>query len=137
MGPDGPYHLGGWSLGGVVALEMARQLADAGAPVGTVVLFDPGLWVGPRPPDDLSVLSAFVHDLAGAAGAAPPAVDPGPLRGTEAEVLEASMLDLLDRAGLVPGGLLAPRCACGCGPSSPTYGRSRAIGRVRTTDRWC
>ena len=107
VGPDGPYHLGGWSLGGVVALEMARQLADAGAPVGQVVLLDPGLWVGPRPPDDLSVLSAFVHDLAGAAGAAPPAVDPGPLRGLEPEVLEASMLDLLDRAGLVPGGLRA------------------------------
>ena len=26
--PDGPYSIGGWSFGGYVAVEMARQLAD-------------------------------------------------------------------------------------------------------------
>jgi amino acid adenylation domain-containing protein len=26
--PEGPYHIGGWSFGGYVAVEMARQLAD-------------------------------------------------------------------------------------------------------------
>jgi thioesterase domain-containing protein len=26
--PDGPYNIGGWSFGGYVAVEMARQLAD-------------------------------------------------------------------------------------------------------------
>ena len=26
--PDGPYHIGGWSFGGYVAVEMARQLDD-------------------------------------------------------------------------------------------------------------
>ncbi len=29
--PRGPYLLGGWSMGGIVAFEMARQLAAAGA----------------------------------------------------------------------------------------------------------
>jgi amino acid adenylation domain-containing protein len=38
--PEGPYHLGGWSLGGVVAFEMARQLRDEGHEVATLALFD-------------------------------------------------------------------------------------------------
>ena len=36
----GPYLLGGYSGGGTVALEMARQLVEAGEQVDTVVLFD-------------------------------------------------------------------------------------------------
>jgi pimeloyl-ACP methyl ester carboxylesterase/acyl carrier protein len=38
--PKGPYHLGGYSLGGLVAFEMARRLRDAGDEVGLVGLFD-------------------------------------------------------------------------------------------------
>ena len=38
--PKGPYHIGGFSLGGVVAYEMARQLAERGEEVGLLVLFD-------------------------------------------------------------------------------------------------
>ncbi|MFE6054165.1 amino acid adenylation domain-containing protein [Kitasatospora sp. NPDC056446] len=38
--PEGPYALGGWSFGGFVAFEMARQLRAAGEEVGTVVLLD-------------------------------------------------------------------------------------------------
>ncbi len=38
--PEGPYHLGGWSLGGVVAFEMARQLREQGLQVATLSLFD-------------------------------------------------------------------------------------------------
>jgi aspartate racemase len=36
----GPYYLGGFSLGGLVAYEMARQLVDRGEEVGLVALFD-------------------------------------------------------------------------------------------------
>lgn len=39
--PDGPYHLGGWSLGGAVAFEMARQLREQGCDVGLLALLDP------------------------------------------------------------------------------------------------
>jgi len=35
-----PFHLGGWSFGGTVAFEMARQLADRGQRPGLVVLLD-------------------------------------------------------------------------------------------------
>ena len=38
--PDGPYLLGGWSTGGVVAFEMARQLQTSGAQVAMVALLD-------------------------------------------------------------------------------------------------
>lgn len=38
--PKGPYFLGGFSFGGVVAFEMARQLRDANQEVALVALFD-------------------------------------------------------------------------------------------------
>ena len=38
--PVGPYHLGGYSLGGVLAAEMARQLHADGERVGLLALFD-------------------------------------------------------------------------------------------------
>ena len=42
--PKGPYYLGGYCLGGTVALEMARQLAESGDRVGMVALFDTINW---------------------------------------------------------------------------------------------
>lgn len=38
--PQGPYYLAGWSLGGLLSLEMARQLHNAGEVVALVALFD-------------------------------------------------------------------------------------------------
>ncbi|HKX31469.1 MAG TPA: amino acid adenylation domain-containing protein [Blastocatellia bacterium] len=38
--PDGPYLLGGWSLGGIVAYEMAQQLIAQGQQVGRLLLLD-------------------------------------------------------------------------------------------------
>ncbi|MCB1034056.1 MAG: AMP-binding protein, partial [Acidobacteria bacterium] len=37
---EGPYSLGGWSMGGLIAVEMARQLAAAGQEVAPVLLLD-------------------------------------------------------------------------------------------------
>jgi len=90
--PEGPYHLGGWSLGGVLAFEMARQLVSAGEVVATLAVLDataptgrpPALprrlrrlaaevgdldLLGPRPPganpaDDALVIAEFAGDLA-------------------------------------------------------------------------
>ena len=41
--PTGPYLLGGWSLGGVVAAEVARQLVAAGDAVERLLLIDSAL----------------------------------------------------------------------------------------------
>ncbi|MET0401564.1 MAG: amino acid adenylation domain-containing protein, partial [Cystobacter sp.] len=38
--PEGPYRLGGWSMGGLIAFEMARQLTRAGAEVSLLALID-------------------------------------------------------------------------------------------------
>ncbi|MCG9793500.1 non-ribosomal peptide synthetase [Flavobacterium algicola] len=40
VNPDGPYALSGFSFGGVVAFEMARQLKEKGKVVSAVVLLD-------------------------------------------------------------------------------------------------
>src|ERR1700722_1244835 len=38
--PEGPYFIGGFSAGGVVALEMAQQLKDPGQQAETLALLD-------------------------------------------------------------------------------------------------
>lgn len=38
--PQGPYFLGGYCFGGLVAFELARQLAEEGQPVAFLALFD-------------------------------------------------------------------------------------------------
>ncbi|MBF6327248.1 amino acid adenylation domain-containing protein [Nocardia transvalensis] len=38
--PEGPYTLGGWSFGGIVAFEMARLLHDAGERVDEFIVLD-------------------------------------------------------------------------------------------------
>lgn len=54
----GPYLLGGWSFGAVVALEMAQQLASAGEEVGRLVILDT-----PILSDKMSWLSQFRTNL--------------------------------------------------------------------------
>jgi thioesterase domain-containing protein len=46
--PEGPYLLGGYCVGGLVALEMARQLIADGEEVSTVVLLDTSRLVVPK-----------------------------------------------------------------------------------------
>jgi acyl transferase domain-containing protein/thioesterase domain-containing protein/acyl carrier protein len=38
--PEGPYILGGFSGGGLVAFEMARQLLETGEPVSSIIMLD-------------------------------------------------------------------------------------------------
>jgi amino acid adenylation domain-containing protein len=75
--PEGPYRLGGWSLGGVVAFEMARQLQEGGETVDSLVLIDsfaPGSDGRSEAMDETSLLSRFAGDLVRLAGH-----DPGAL----------------------------------------------------------
>ncbi|MFF7385292.1 amino acid adenylation domain-containing protein [Streptomyces griseoluteus] len=69
--PEGPLRLVGWSFGGLVAYEMARQCADSGAEVELLALIDPAL---------------------------PPALLPGTARsGEEEPEVIAAYLSFLDR----------------------------------------
>ena len=64
--PSGPYFLGGLSLGGVVAFEVAQQIQRQGEQVGLLALLDstaptsrPDIIEG----DELMLMEAFSHDL--------------------------------------------------------------------------
>jgi amino acid adenylation domain-containing protein/non-ribosomal peptide synthase protein (TIGR01720 family) len=65
--PEGPYLLGGWSMGGVVAFEMARQLVATGGEVALLALID-----APQPGaarsteiDQALLIAGFARDLTG------------------------------------------------------------------------
>lgn len=51
--PRGPYYLGGYCLGGTIALEMAQQLRERGEAVALVAFFDTVNWARLRPRNSL------------------------------------------------------------------------------------
>jgi thioesterase domain-containing protein len=68
--PVGPYRLGGWSFGGAVALEMARQLRAEGAEVDLLALLDswsPAVCAAVEP-TEAEVRETVERDLGAAAG---------------------------------------------------------------------
>jgi thioesterase domain-containing protein len=73
--PRGPYLLGGWSMGGSLAFEMARQLQARGEEVGLVALIDtyanafPGGTVSPEWLEPARLGALFYRDLLRATGA--------------------------------------------------------------------
>ncbi|HYG64199.1 MAG TPA: thioesterase domain-containing protein, partial [Thermoanaerobaculia bacterium] len=101
--PTGPYRLAGWSMGGLVAYEMARQLVAQGEAVELVALIDaasPQWWAEQPRPSDAELVAGFSRDLVRLFGAAQvPAVrlDAADVGGNLARVLEVG-----HRAGVVP-----------------------------------
>ena len=64
--PVGPYQLGGWSMGGVVAYEMAQQLQAQGDEVSLLALIDTSVPAHVRAmgePDELSLMVLFAQDM--------------------------------------------------------------------------
>jgi amino acid adenylation domain-containing protein len=59
--PHGPYHLGGWSLGGNIAYEMACQLREQGEEVALLALLD----AGAMPPDRHTSEEDFLQMVVG------------------------------------------------------------------------
>jgi amino acid adenylation domain-containing protein len=103
--PDGPYRVGGWSMGGVIALEIGRQLTRAGRTVELVAAVDllepPGTGRA-EAVDDGRLLAWFARDLAGLSGRVwspdPDALRPGPLRPDPVRALHG----LVVAEGLLP-----------------------------------
>jgi amino acid adenylation domain-containing protein len=63
LGMAGPFQLGGFSLGGTVAFEMAQQLTAAGHRVSKLIIIDePATGLGPPPPQFQSV-ARFLRNL--------------------------------------------------------------------------
>jgi amino acid adenylation domain-containing protein len=101
--PDGPYHLGGWSFGGLLAFEMARQLAAQGADVQLVALLDTHLpaarqaGAAPAEVDDATIIVELLGpdlDLA-----------EEELRRLTPEAQRRHLVDLARRAQALPPGL--------------------------------
>jgi len=88
---DGPYLLGGWSFGGVVAFEMARQMRQRGRPVALVALIDswaPALMPMPDAVREDDVVRLFLRDQAGLQGLDASWLDAEPKGMDEAAALE-------------------------------------------------
>jgi thioesterase domain-containing protein len=70
--PAGPYRLAGWSMGGLVAYEIARQFEEHGEEVALLALLDTpfSLPDEPRPPEP-ELAARFVADVCRTLGWAP------------------------------------------------------------------
>ncbi|BAY91155.1 MULTISPECIES: type I polyketide synthase [unclassified Tolypothrix] len=68
--PQGPYYLGGWSLGSFVAFEMAQQLQQQGQQVPVLILLDNVAPNSHKQPintqqnDESRILASFAYDIA-------------------------------------------------------------------------
>ncbi|WNZ58697.1 AMP-binding protein [Myxococcus sp. MxC21-1] len=102
--PKGPYVLGGWSLGGVVAFEMARELERQGQSVALLVLLDsfaPGENAPSREPDAALLLAGMAMDLARTAGAES-TLRPEALSGLTEEAQFTAVVEHARQAGWLP-----------------------------------
>ena len=61
--PHGPYYLGGYCLGGTIALEMAQQLRAGGQEVTIVALFDTVNWMRLRKRNWIDLLRYHVERI--------------------------------------------------------------------------
>ncbi len=95
----GPYLLGGWSMGGLIALEMARQLEAQGEEVRLVALFDTKAPDGEEEEamNDASMLASFGLHLGLSPEQLQDAVSQAP-----AEDHLSFMLDYLKAATIIP-----------------------------------
>ncbi|NOK20440.1 non-ribosomal peptide synthetase, partial [Corallococcus carmarthensis] len=106
--PTGPYHLGGWSLGGVIAYEMAHQLREAGETVELVAMIDsyvPETVPDTEPNLDRTLaVGLFAQDLMGVS-LADLDVDTAELATLEPEAALAKVLEASARTGALPPGV--------------------------------
>jgi thioesterase domain-containing protein/acyl carrier protein len=103
--PEGPYLLGGWSLGGAVAFEMAHELRRQGQEVAQLILLDSFAPSGsPTPePEAAALLAGFAADLARSAGHEV-LLTPESLSGLTPEEQLHALWTRLREAGLLPAG---------------------------------
>lgn len=102
--PEAPYYLCGWSMGGVIAFEMARQLEEQGDAVAFLGLIDSYLPLVAEDLDERALLTQFINDLVGGADttfvqsyADMPDVSP--------EVQMEYLLQEVQRANILPRGV--------------------------------
>jgi thioesterase domain-containing protein len=70
--PGGPYLLLGWSVGGLLALDMARRLTESGDAVPLVVMVDVSVPDGTPLPPEKEIVRRFLHEILASMGASAP-----------------------------------------------------------------
>ncbi|MFJ4206090.1 amino acid adenylation domain-containing protein [Streptomyces sviceus] len=121
--PHGPYHLLGYSMGGLVAYEVAVGLQAAGEDVALLALLDafPGSWIrqGPAPSDRPALLRSLLAILG------------RPVPPPEAEPLtDARFAELVRGVPDMPGSLSDPELAALVGV---TTNNRRLLGEFAPT----
>nr|WP_225953810.1 non-ribosomal peptide synthetase [Kibdelosporangium phytohabitans] len=91
----GPYTLGGWSAGGVIAAELAKILQERGASVAALVLLDPPVPGTGESGDPAALIEDFVDDLEATVGKSF-GFTPGELRGLDETAALAYIADRAD-----------------------------------------
>jgi thioesterase domain-containing protein len=94
--PSGPYRIGGWSTGGLIALEMARLLRERGRPVDLLALIEP---TTPRPRREGWERRLQVAEWTAVAELAARAADAEP---AELDRVEAELAELRRRVDMPP-----------------------------------
>jgi acyl transferase domain-containing protein/thioesterase domain-containing protein/acyl carrier protein len=107
--PSGPYLLSGWSMGGLVAWEMAQQLIKEGETVGLLALIDtppPSLYrEANEGSDEIPVLAQFALDMSRLVGR-----DPRPLAEQFSQAAAQDQWNMVQET-LTSYGMLAPKTA--------------------------
>ncbi|QSQ26379.1 non-ribosomal peptide synthase/polyketide synthase [Pyxidicoccus parkwayensis] len=101
--PSGPYLLGGWSMGGVIAYEMARQLEQCGEEVALLALIDsytPQVLPALAP---AQVVTLFIADLLGMS-AEKTDLELQALQGLSPEAQLERLREAGERSGVLPPG---------------------------------
>ena len=96
--PEGPYRLGGWSMGGLIALEMARRL-QATDEVESLILIDSSLYGSDEPISPLVLMATIARALGVDISAGADALDPETL---DEEALLRRLADLCRQQGILP-----------------------------------
>lgn len=99
--PSVDYRLLGWSLGGLVAFEMAKRLAAAGTPATALIMIDSGLPTALPLPSERDILRRFVRDMMGLSDETPPEVD-AVFDGLPGDVAPDIAFDAVIAAAILP-----------------------------------
>jgi thioesterase domain-containing protein len=103
--PEGPYLLGGWSLGGPVAFEMARQLQARGETVALLAIVDGMPDLDGSDPEQTD--ADYLMDIASYVGnfwGRDPGVDPGHLAALGPDEQIAYLAERMAAADFLPPG---------------------------------
>ncbi|MDH3600088.1 MAG: thioesterase domain-containing protein [Candidatus Tectomicrobia bacterium] len=99
--PQGPYQLGGWSLGGSIAFEMAQQLYQQGQDVHLLAMIDTFAPKHAYEPDEVELVANFAISLGGVAGK-PFSVPKAELRPLSSEEQQQHIFLRAKRQGILP-----------------------------------